>query len=103
MMDVKLVFPGLKYWESYLSSFKSMDQDGLVRGMHWDGYSSPEDFFQDVQDLKNGKNLGDLVPASNLWIICNDEYVGRMSIRHELNEWLKSYGGHIGYEVKPAA
>lgn len=103
MMDLKLVFPSLEYWESYLDSFESMDREGLVRGMHWDGTSSPEDFFQDVQDLKNGRNLGDLVPASNFWIISNDEYVGRMSVRHELNEWLKNYGGHIGYEVKPAA
>ena len=46
MMDVKLVFPGLKYWESHLNSFESMEKQGLVRGMHWDGISSPEVFFK---------------------------------------------------------
>ncbi len=28
--------------------------------------------------------------------------VGRISIRHDLNEWLATYGGHIGYAVIPA-
>ena len=27
--------------------------------------------------------------------------VGRSSIRHELNTYLKNYGGHIGYGVRP--
>jgi predicted acetyltransferase len=27
--------------------------------------------------------------------------VGRISIRHELNNWLATYGGHIGYAVIP--
>lgn len=27
--------------------------------------------------------------------------VGRVSIRHELNDWLATYGGHIGYAVIP--
>lgn len=30
------------------------------------------------------------------------ELVGRVSIRHELNDWLATYGGHIGYAVIPA-
>ncbi|MSZ20077.1 MAG: GNAT family N-acetyltransferase, partial [Actinobacteria bacterium] len=29
------------------------------------------------------------------------DIVGRVSIRHELNEWLSTYGGHIGYAVRP--
>jgi predicted acetyltransferase len=28
--------------------------------------------------------------------------VGRISIRHELNNWLATYGGHIGYAVIPS-
>jgi len=26
-----------------------------------------------------------------------------MSIRHELNDWLRNYGGHVGYEIKTSA
>jgi predicted acetyltransferase len=30
------------------------------------------------------------------------DIVGRVSIRHELNAYLPSVGGHIGYAVRPA-
>jgi predicted acetyltransferase len=31
------------------------------------------------------------------------EVVGRISLRHELNELLFTWGGHIGYSVRPSA
>ena len=50
---------------------------------------------------------GELLPARNvpstfLAATVEDELVGRISIRHELNNWLATYGGHIGYAVVPA-
>ena len=35
------------------------------------------------------------------WITDTGEVVGFMSFRHELNDWLHQYGGHIGYSVRP--
>ena len=102
-MNVELVMPCKKYWESYKASFDEMDHTGLVDGMHWDGKSEPEDYFERARELAEGRNLGHLVPATNFWIIAEGAYVGRMSIRHELNDWLRNYGGHIGYEVKTSA
>jgi predicted acetyltransferase len=32
-----------------------------------------------------------------------DEYLGRISLRHELNALLHEWGGHIGYAVRPSA
>jgi predicted acetyltransferase len=43
------------------------------------------------------------VPATELWMVEGDEVVGRISLRHELNELLFSWGGHIGYVVRPSA
>ena len=40
------------------------------------------------------------VLCTSLWWVEGDEYIGRMSIRHELNYWLKEVGGHIGYDVR---
>ena len=102
-MKIKLVLPGPTYWKSYLDSFYDIDREGDVKGMNWDGLSTPEQFFKDVLDMKEGRNLGPLVPCTNFWIIYEDEYCGRMSIRHELNDFLRLFGGHIGYEVKPSA
>jgi predicted acetyltransferase len=102
-MKIELVMPSIDYWDSYKNSYPQMSHEGLVKGMDWDGISEPEKYFQDALDMRNGVNLGGLVPATNFWIILEAEYVGRMSIRHELNDWLRNYGGHIGYEVKTSA
>lgn len=42
----------------------------------------------------------DWVHCTNLWWVDENEYVGRMSIRHELNDMLRVTGGHIGYDVR---
>ncbi|WP_457205746.1 GNAT family N-acetyltransferase [Nocardioides sp. P5_C9_2] len=43
------------------------------------------------------------VPQSTWWLVDDDTYLGRISVRHELTDWLREYGGHIGYEVRPSA
>ena len=98
-MSITLEMPSKKHWDSYKLAFPGIDSEGDVTGMNWDGESTPEKYFQDALDMKEGRNLGDLVPCTNFWIIADEKYVGRMSIRHELNDWLRTYGGHIGYEV----
>ncbi len=42
------------------------------------------------------------VPSTFLAAAVEDTLVGRISIRHELNAWLATYGGHIGYAVLPS-
>ena len=32
----------------------------------------------------------------------DDEVIGFLNLRHELNAWLREEGGHIGYSVRPA-
>ncbi len=32
---------------------------------------------------------------------CDDRILGMIDIRHYLNEYLKNYGGHIGYSIRP--
>ena len=41
------------------------------------------------------------VPSTFLAATVQGTLVGRISIRHELNDWLATYGGHIGYAVIP--
>lgn len=43
------------------------------------------------------------VPATTLWWVEGDEYLGRIAIRHSLTPWLLEQGGHIGYDVRPSA
>ncbi|MCW2833338.1 MAG: N-acetyltransferase [Nocardioides sp.] len=43
------------------------------------------------------------VPQSTWWLVEGGVYLGRISCRHVLNDWLLEYGGHVGYEVRPSA
>jgi predicted acetyltransferase len=43
------------------------------------------------------------VPATYWWIVEDDTYLGAITLRHELNDFLLKAGGHIGYSVRPSA
>jgi len=42
----------------------------------------------------------DFVHNDLYWIVDEGEVIGFLSFRHELNEWLREVGGHIGYAVR---
>ncbi len=41
------------------------------------------------------------VPSTHLWWIEGREYLGRLQVRHRLDDFLRDEGGHIGYYVVP--
>ncbi|MFF1696064.1 GNAT family N-acetyltransferase [Streptomyces sp. NPDC058257] len=44
------------------------------------------------------------VPVTTLWYADGADYFGRLAIRHNVNtRFLREYGGHIGYDVRPTA
>jgi predicted acetyltransferase len=65
-------------------------------GMDWQGY---------LDFLEHGRLGLDLaanrVPASMLAAEVSGEVVGRLSVRHTLNEFLAREGGHLGFAVRP--
>ncbi len=52
----------------------------------------------DINNIKPGR-----VPASTYFLIreLDGKLIGMMSIRHELNDYLLKFGGHIGYSIRP--
>jgi predicted acetyltransferase len=59
------------------------------------------DMLRKLEDNKAGKNLpSHFVPSTMLYAFDDrNEIVGRLNIRHSLNENLTQRGGHIGYAV----
>lgn len=41
------------------------------------------------------------VEETTFWVCKDNIVVGRIALRHRLNDNLKEFGGHIGYEVHP--
>jgi predicted acetyltransferase len=55
-----------------------------------------------LADQQRGANLlPNHVPATFLFAYVGTRIVGRVSIRHSLNEFFERVGGHIGYVVVP--
>jgi predicted acetyltransferase len=53
-----------------------------------------------LRDAERGVGLpSGWVPFTMLFAFVGDELIGRASLRHELNEFLATVGGHIGYLV----
>jgi predicted acetyltransferase len=70
---------------------------GLDPDVSWSSYR------QAKIDGHLGVNLPeDRVAASFLIAEVDGQVAGRVSVRHELNDWLFREGGHIGYAVRPA-
>lgn len=55
-----------------------------------------------LDEIRCGDVPADRVPATFLIAEAEGMVVGRVSIRHELNDFLANFGGHIGYGVRPA-
>jgi predicted acetyltransferase len=54
-----------------------------------------------AQSLESAPRPTGHVPCTTLWWVDDDQYLGRLAIRHRLTDWLLNYGGHIGYDVRP--
>lgn len=97
---VKLVKPSVKYKESFLKAINEPDSQKLFKR-----FELEEDFEKYVEKINsyiNGAPLvNGFVPESTFWIVEEDEYIGRVSIRHKLTKQLELSGGHIGIDIRP--
>jgi predicted acetyltransferase len=99
-----LVVPSIDYKDSYLEGLKEFHGEG--RDLHIEHGQIANDFSSYIQrlgDNEKGINLPPgWVPATERWLIDNETYIGRLSIRHRLSEELQVIGGHIGYQIRPS-
>ena len=55
------------------------------------------------RDWAAGRNVPDgLVPWDDFWLVRDGRILARSRLRHRLNDALLTWGGHIGYEVRPS-
>src|SRR5262249_24202499 len=73
-----------------------------------DTWETPEGFAAFVgwlraQAIETTPRADGMVPATELWWLDGDAFLGRLSIRHRLTPSLLEAGGHLGYDVRPSA
>jgi predicted acetyltransferase len=111
--------PHPRYQQSFLAGAKEfLDADESER---WTGLIVIGDESHTVEELADPaafaaftQRLNDLalpgtprpegfVAMTTLWWVDGEDILGRLSIRHELTDFLREVGGHIGYVVQPSA
>ncbi|MFA6533717.1 MAG: GNAT family acetyltransferase, partial [Patescibacteria group bacterium] len=99
----ELVKPSAKYRESFLAAMAELKTDGR----HYDELNVTRENFAgyltEMESRSQGINVpADRVPATKFWLVEDDRFIGRLDIRHELNDNLLKIGGHIGYFIRPS-
>ncbi|MCF6466626.1 MULTISPECIES: GNAT family N-acetyltransferase [Eubacteriales] len=96
---MELIVPCKKYYSSYIDAIKEFSEYKVDTYQFLD--ASKYDIFEKIENFKTGKNLPlNYVKATYLWLVEDDEFIGEVSIRHELTDSLLCFGGNIGYGIR---
>ena len=99
-----LIKPSALYKDSFMEGLKEFHCEG--RNLQYDFEKTNVGFNEFVQELLDREDENKLkegrVKESIFWLIDRHEFIGRVSVRHELNENLSKIGGHVGYEIRPS-
>ena len=104
-----LVEPAIEYKDTFLEGLREFQGEGLL--LQYDLQLLTRDFESFLRRVRNEKDKTKLrpeaIPSTTYWLIERDEYgqerfVGNLSLRHELNDFLFRVAGHIGYQIRPS-
>ena len=88
---------------SFLDAIREFTDKEVQFAFKYDPGVNFSEYVDKVNSWPDGKSLpGDFVPNSYYVAVIADKIIGRVSIRHELNDFLERIGGHIGYAVIPS-
>jgi predicted acetyltransferase len=101
---LQLIAPDANYCDSYIAAIEEFQAEGRhleadlarLRG-DFAGFVAGQLRLAEPTRVPIG-----LMPESVYWLVEAGQFLGRLSLRHALNEHLHTYGGHIGYEIRPS-
>jgi len=105
--NIQLVVPSLQRRDSFIQAITDApeEEQRYEFGAPWD--VSPlvygvDRYIREMPSYARGENLpGWWVPQTMLWLIIDNQFVGQIKRRHELNDYLTTYGGHVWYLIAP--
>jgi predicted acetyltransferase len=88
--------------KSFRAGHEAMAADGFGFGFGLEPEMPWGEYLELMENCRTGYELPPgIVPATFLVAEVAGQIVGRTSIRHGLNNYLREFGGHIGYGVLP--
>jgi predicted acetyltransferase len=103
--NISLIEPALELKSEFLAMAEEFQDAGEneIIGL---GSISIDDFDNSVSRAKDhscGLNIAEgRVPATTYWLVRQGQILGPSNLRHELNDYLRKFGGHIGYSIRPS-
>jgi predicted acetyltransferase len=104
--DCRLMAPRADYEPTHRSFVEEFVASGetIVPWIAAEPYSSFGAYVAKLEAAAQGVGIREgFVPHSTFWLVdANDEIVGISNLRHRLTDFLLSFGGHIGFGVRPS-
>src|SRR3954452_23086791 len=96
-----LIEPTTQYKEQIIAAVQELQTEG--RFLDYDVQQLHRNFANYLRRIQNQKDRHhispDTVPTTDFWLIDGNEVIGRLSLRHELNDFMLKIAGHIGYVI----
>jgi predicted acetyltransferase len=109
IVKICLIRPDVRYERSFKEGYSELQNESEQFAWVYLGgelnrlfYDQKFDVYVDALLTRETEPLPGKVPDTVYWAILNDEVVGRIALRHELNDHLRQVGGHVGYVVRPS-
>lgn len=104
--EILLSTPDPRFRDSFLQAMQEFEEAGEDNDLPASIETIRGEFplFVERMLYHNANPLPGFVPQTMFWITRGEvnHYVGRLGLRHELNEMLQQFGGHIGYDIRPS-
>ncbi len=110
--DLILVIPNKEYEMQAIHLIDEVDKIDLDPNIRFSGFNDLEKYRTHYDEwlitlnnqLDKEKLLEGYVTANTFFMVRKDDnkVIGIINIRHELNDYLLNYGGHIGYSILPS-
>ncbi len=100
----QLVRPSSRYQASYLDALREFHREG--RYTYHDFDELEQNFEAHIDDECQRIHPENIevyrVPETIFWLVDDGKFIGRLELRHKLNDHLLEVGGHIGYSIRPS-
>ena len=110
--ELILVKPNIEYEEQAINLIKEVEKVDNDEKIRYSGFSNLqkykdnyEEWIKELEIYSNKETVPDGKVVGNTFFSvrkADNKLVGIINIRHELNDYLYNYGGHIGYSILPS-
>ncbi len=102
MSSPHLIRPDIAYRASFITAEREFEAEGRRPDWNFDVLETDFAEYVATQHARETDPLPGFVPETIFWLVQGELYIGKLGLRHHLNEHLLRFGGHIGYEIRPS-